>query len=151
MLVLPALISCERPADRAEAVVKPTDGTWKEIPVDDRLPIAVDAATRQAVLAEMRTLLNAVRGVVSGVASWDTSAIRNSARSAGVAAASEAEPAVQAQLGAAFVQVGMRTHHSFDSLATDAGKSREVVLMRLATVMDNCVGCHNQWRLVIQP
>jgi cytochrome c556 len=131
--------------------VKTTDAAWTGIPVDESTPITVDAATRQAVQLEMRTMLRAVQGIVVGVASWDTVAIRVSASSAGLAAASEAEPDVQAQLGSDFVQVGMRTHLTFDSLAHDVGKSRDAVLMRLATVMGNCVGCHDKWRLVVQP
>lgn len=121
--------------------------------IDDRTPIRVDAATRFAVLTEMRTMLNAVQGIVGGAAQGDTAAMRRAATSAGVAAASEAGEDVAAQLGADFVQLGMRTHASFDSLATDVaqGKSRDAVLSRLATVMGNCVGCHNQFRLTVQP
>lgn len=121
--------------------------------LDDRTPIQVDDATRFAVLTEMRTMLNAVQGIVGGAAQGDTAAMRAAAMSAGVAAASEAGEAVAAQLGADFVQLGMRTHVSFDSLATDVAqaKSRDAVLSRLATVMGNCVGCHNQYRLTVRP
>ena len=121
--------------------------------LDDRVPVLVDAGTRFAVLTEMRTMLNAVQGIVGGAALGDTAAMRKAAISAGIASASEAGEHVAAQLGPDFVQLGMRTHASFDSLATDVaqGKSREVVLTRLATVMGNCVGCHNQFRLTVQP
>jgi cytochrome c556 len=98
-------------------------------------------------------MLNAVQGIVGGAAKGDTASMRAAAMSAGMAAASEAGAEVAAQLGADFVQLGMRTHASFDSLATDVaqGKSREAVLGRLASVMGNCVGCHNQFRLTVQP
>jgi cytochrome c556 len=121
--------------------------------LDDRVPINVDAATRFAVLTEMRTMLNAVQGIVGGAAQGDTAAMRTAATSAGVAAASEAGEEAAAQLGMDFVQLGMRTHTTFDSLATDIsrGKNRDAVLGRLASVMGNCVGCHNQFRLVVQP
>lgn len=119
---------------------------------DDRTAITVDATTRQAVLTEMRTMLTAVQGIVGGVAAWDTAAIRAAAHSGGMAAASEAAPEVEAQLGHDFVQLGLRTHLSFDSLAAEVAstKDRDVVLRRLATVMGNCVGCHTQWRLVVK-
>jgi cytochrome c556 len=147
-----ALTACERRADRtADDAMESTGAAWKGIPVDEGQAITVDASTRQAVLAEMRTMLQAVQGIVGGAATWDTAAIRTAASSAGVAAASEANPGVEAQLGEDFVRLGMRTHLSFDSLAHDVGKNREAVLTRLATVMGNCVGCHNQWRLVVQP
>jgi cytochrome c556 len=121
--------------------------------IDDRVPIQVDAATRFAVLKEMRTMLNAVQGIVGGAARGDTAAMRASATSAGMMAASEAGENVAAQLGAQFVQLGMLTHATFDSLAIDVtqGKSHDVVLRRLSNVMGNCVGCHNQFRLVVQP
>jgi hypothetical protein len=122
-------------------------------PLDDRVPIPVDAATRAAVLREMRTMLNAVQGIVGGVAKGDTAMMRIAAMTAGLAAASEGQAGVAAQLGPAFVQLGMRTHLSFDSLAVEVtrGKSRDVVLGRLSAVMGNCVGCHNQFRLLVQP
>jgi len=144
---------CNPPGD--DQRVQPTVGAAKgdEAALDDRTPIHVDAATRFAVLTEMRTMLNAVQGIVGGAASGDTAAMRASAATAGMAVASESGEHVAAQLGADFVQLGMRTHTGFDSLAADVaqGQNREVVLRRLATIMGNCVGCHNQFRLVVQP
>ena len=141
----------DEPAHGAQPEVSAVRGD--EAALDNRSPIHVDAATRFAVLTEMRTMLNAVQGIVGGAARGDTAAMRASAASAGMAAASEAGENVAAQLGADFVQLGMRTHTSFDSLAVDVAqaKSREAVLRRLATIMGNCVGCHNQFRLVVQP
>lgn len=154
ILVLPVVFGCGPGEQRPdENTVRSTEPSVKGVPTDERTAITVDAATRQAVLSEMRTMLTAVQGIVGGAAAWDTAAIRTAAHSAGVAAASEANPEVEAQLGHDFVQLGMRTHMSFDSLATDVSRTtdRETVLRRLAAVMGNCVGCHNQWRLVVQP
>jgi cytochrome c556 len=146
------VIACEPPADRTHsAAVKSTEAASKDSDVDTRTPIVVDATARQAVLSEMQTMLIAVQGIVSGTAGWDTVAIRAAASSAGVRAASEADPHLEATFGADFVQLGMRTHLAFDSIARDVGKDREAVLRRLATVMGNCVGCHSQWRLVVEP
>jgi cytochrome c556 len=147
------IAGCRQDAPGAEQnTLKNIEPSVKALPVDERTAINVDAATRQAVLVEMRTMLAAVQGIVGGVAAWDTAAIRSAAHSGGVAAASEADPAVEAQLGHEFVQLGMRTHMAFDSLAIDAArtKDRDVVLRRLAAVMGNCVGCHTQWRLVVR-
>lgn len=145
--------ACTPPDDEHEA--KPTVAAARnhEEGIDDRDPIHVDAAGRFAVLAEMRTMLNAVQGIVGGAASGDTAAMRASAAMAGTALASESGHHMAAQLGEDFVQLGMRTHTGFDSLAADVaqGKSREFVLRRLANIMGNCVGCHNQYRLVVQP
>ena len=144
---------CNPPGD--DHRVQPTVGaaTRDEAALDDRTLIQVDAATRFAVLAEMRTMLNAVQGIVGGAASGDTAAMRASATMAGTALASESGHHMAAELGADFVQLGMRTHASFDSLAVDVtqGKSREFALRRLANIMGNCVGCHNQYRLEVRP
>lgn len=147
--------ACTPPGEEPPQGAQPTVAAARgdEAALDSRIPIRVDAATRFVVLTEMRTMLNAVQGIVGGAATGDTAAMRVSAASAGMAAASEAGENVAAQLGADFVQLGMRTHTTFDSLAVDVtqGKGREAVLRRLATVMGNCVGCHNQFRLVVQP
>lgn len=153
-LLLVLSLGCQPASEQAGMpAMKSTEATMTGIAVDERTAVTVTEATRLAVLAEMRTMLNAVQGIVGGAATWDTAAIRAAATSAGIAAASEANPDVEAQLGQDFVQLGMRTHVAFDSLAADVtlGKDREAVLKRLATVMGNCVGCHNQWRLVVQP
>jgi hypothetical protein len=155
LLVVSALAGCAPASDEAVEAVQPTIAAAHDdiAAIDDRQPIQVDAATRFAVLQEMRTMLNAVQGIVGGAARGDTAAMRTWARAAGIAAASEAGEDVAAQLGAQFVQLGMMTHATFDSLAIDVsqGKSREAVLRRLSTVMGNCVGCHNRFRLVVQP
>ncbi len=119
--------------------------------VDKRTAIEVDAATRVAVLAEMRTMLKGVQGIVIGAANRDTATIRAAALRAGMRAASETNPAIQEQLGGDFVQMGMRTHAAFDILAADVAQgNQDVILRRLATIMGNCVGCHEQWRLTVR-
>ena len=154
LLVASALSGCAPAGDEKGQAAQPTIAAahGDVAAIDDREPIQVDAATRFAVLQEMRTMLNAVQGIVGGAARGDTAAMRTWARAAGIMAASEAGENVAAQLGTQFVQLGMITHATFDSLAIDVtvGKSREAVLTRLSTVMGNCVGCHNRFRLVVQ-
>lgn len=157
LLAASTLAACAREGEKedqestARSVVAAAPGDVAAL--DDRQAIRVDAATRFAVLKEMRTMLNAVQGVIGGAAQGDTATMRAAAASAGLAAASESEENVARQLGADFVQLGMRTHANFDSLAAEVtqGRSRDGVLRRLSTVMGNCVGCHNQFRLVVQP
>src|SRR5688572_3650060 len=144
---------CTPPGEEHEGTATVAAARSHEEAIDDRTPIHVDDAGRFALLAEMRTMLNAVQGIVGGAASGDTAAMRASAAMAGTALASESGHHMAAQLGEDFVQLGMRTHTGFDSLAADVaqGKSREFVLRRLANIMGNCVGCHNQYRLVVEP
>ncbi|MEW5918090.1 MAG: hypothetical protein AB1762_16935 [Gemmatimonadota bacterium] len=118
---------------------------------DPRTAIEVDAATRAAVMTEMRTMLKGVQGIVIGAVNRDTAAIRAAALKAGMKAASETDPVIQTQLGGDFIQLGMRTHASFDILAADVAKgNQDVMLRRLAVIMGNCVGCHEQWRLTVK-
>ena len=154
LLIAVALSACAPAGDEARPEQPTVIADRGDVAaIDDREAITVDAATRFAVLQEMRTMLNAVQGIVGGAGRGDTSAMRTWATSAGMAAASEAGESAAAQLGPQFVQLGMLTHVTFDSLASDVvqGRSRDVVLRRLSTVMGNCVGCHNRFRLVVQP
>lgn len=155
-LILATLyVGCTQPGADVRPTDQPALSTTRgdSAAMDDRTPIHVDAAVRSAVLTEMRMMLVAVQGIVGGAANGDTAAMRASARSVGLAVAAESNENVAASLGPDFVLLGMRTHASFDSLAADIahGKSRAAVLRRLATVMGNCVGCHHQFRLVVEP
>lgn len=151
-------ISCGRTDDKAgqtQLTVRSAPGSIDQgatADADKRTGIAVDAATRVAVLTEMRTMLKGVQGIVIGAANRDTAMIRASALKAGMRAASETNPAIQEQLRGDFVQMGMRTHAAFDILAADVAQgNQDMILRRLATIMGNCVGCHEQWRLTVRP
>jgi cytochrome c556 len=154
LIVATLFAGCAQPGAEGRPTDQPVvSSTSDSAAMDDRTPIRVDAAARWAVLTEMRMMLNAVQGIVGGAANGDTAAMRAAAKSVGVAAAAEGKGNVAAVLGPDFMLLGMRTHASFDSLAADItqGKNGAVVLRRLATVMGNCVGCHNQFRLVVEP
>lgn len=146
-------LSCARTdekTDRTELTVRATPGAIAD--ADKRTAIEVDAVTRAAVLTEMRTMLKAVQGIVAGAANKDTAAIRAAALKGGMQAASETNPVVQEQLKGEFVLLGMRTHAAFDILAGDVLQgNQDMILRRLATIMGNCIGCHEQWRLTVRP
>lgn len=146
LLIGATSLSCERTnakSDQTQLAVRAMPDT----DADKRTALEVDAVTRVAVLTEMRTMLKAVQGIVAGAATGDTSAIRAAALKGGMKAASETNPAVQQQLPGDFLLIGMRTHAAFDILAADVVQGKDVMLQRLATIMGNCVGCHEQWRL----
>lgn len=152
-LILGALtLSCRntdaKTDEAALAVRSATDTVVGD--ADRRTALEVDAATRAIVLAEMRTMLKAVQGIVAGAAKGDTAVIRAAALKGGMKAASETNPAVQQQLPGEFLLIGMRTHSAFDILAADVVQGKDVMLQRLATIMGNCVGCHEQWRLTVR-
>jgi cytochrome c556 len=145
-------LSCapaDEKSDTTQLSVRAAPGALPE--ADQRTAIEVDAETRAAVLTEMRTMLKGVQGIVIAAANRDTAGIRAAALKAGMKAASETDPVIQQQLGGDFAQLGMKTHAAFDILAADvAVGNQDVMLRRLATIMGNCVGCHEQWRLVVR-
>ena len=73
------------------------------------------------ILGEMRMLLKAVHGVVTGLAGQDQTAdrvqIEQAARSAGMGMAADVNPALMAKLPLPFKQMGMSIHKDMDALA----------------------------------
>ena len=153
-LVACTVAACATPEDQGAGAAQSSVGALRgdTTDADTRTPVEVSAATRAVVLREMRTMLRAVQGTVAAAANHDTAAIRSSAATAGLVAATENDPTVQQELGSDFVMLGMRTHASFDSLAMEGpnASSPDVVLRRMAGIMGNCVGCHEQYRLIVR-
>lgn len=114
---------------------------------DTRTAILLPAAARTAVLAEMRTMLGSINGVLLAQAQGDTAAIRVAALSSGAAAA--ADPTLESLLPVAWLQLAMSTHHQFDDLAVAASRPHgtDSVTARLARLTGNCVACHAAYRL----
>jgi cytochrome c556 len=115
---------------------------------DARTAVPLDAAQRQAVVVEMRTLLGSVDGVVRGLNAGDTAAIKAAALRAGSVDAADA--ALERILPADWMRLAIATHTGFDSLAAAAtarGAMRETVLARLAAITPQCVSCHALYRL----
>ena len=121
-----------------------------EITAEARQPLYLDAETRHRVLAEMRSMLVAVDGIVQGVADGDRDAIERSARSAGMRRSVDDDPVFGSTLPVAFRDLGTRTHRNFDQLA-DAirdGQPTEGAMRRLGEITGQCVGCHAVYRVV---
>ncbi len=114
---------------------------------DTRAAVRLPAAARGAVLAEMRTMLGSVNGVLVAQAKGDTAAVRTAAMASGAAAA--ADPTLESLLPVAWLQLAMSTHHQFDDLAAAVSRPRgtDSLTVRLARLTGNCVGCHAAYRL----
>jgi cytochrome c556 len=115
---------------------------------DPRTPVQLTAEQRNAVLAEMRTLLGSISGVLNGVARSDGAAIRDAALPSGMAEA--ADPALEKLLPAGWLELAGRTHKGFDDLAEGAKRGPEGAVARLAGVTEACVTCHARYRLAAQ-
>lgn len=139
---------------------------------DARQVIAVPAIRRDMILMEMRGLLTSVNGVLRGLAANDREMMRSSAASAGMETMRAQMQERMGQMGQmmqgrghgqdpvlggmampdAFMQLGMATHHGMDSLATSiaGGATSDQIVAQLARVTNNCVSCHQAYRLDVR-
>jgi hypothetical protein len=116
---------------------------------DTRQRLALPAAARDKVLAEMRLMLESIHGILRGVEARDPAAIEAAARPSGLAMAADMDPAMVQRLPAAFRELGMRTHRGFDELAERmrAGGTPDDAVRALGVITGNCVACHAVYRL----
>ena len=113
---------------------------------DERERIVLPAPARNMVLAEMRMMLESVTGVVAALSGGDTAAAAQAARASGMVMA--VDPHFRELLPAAFVELGMATHRSFDALADklEQGAEEQTALAELGALMQNCIACHDTYR-----
>ena len=116
------------------------------------MQIMLSAAERELILSEMRILLKAVHGVVTGLAGQDQEAdrtqIEQAARSAGMHLAADVNPVLMAKLPLPFKQMGLSIHQDMDALA-DAIVQKETpqqILRRLSSMTARCTTCHDLYR-----
>jgi hypothetical protein len=116
---------------------------------DNRRIIPLTPVEKDLVLGEMRSMLKAVNGIIDALAKNDMLKAADSARSAGMAMAVDANPILMAKLPLDFKQLGMGTHAQFDELAAQikAGATQELILQRLSTITNRCVACHDGNRI----
>jgi hypothetical protein len=125
---------------------------WTVPGTDGRVQVVLAPAERDLILGEMRMLLKAVHGVVTGLAGQDQAAdrtqIERAARSAGMHMAADVNPALMAKLPLPFKQMGMSIHNDMDALA-DAVIQKETpqqILQRLSSMTARCTTCHDLYR-----
>jgi hypothetical protein len=129
---------------------------WTMTGTDGRMQIVLAPAERDLILGEMRMLLKAVHGVVTGLAGQDQEAdrtqIEQAARSAGMGMAADVNPALMAKLPLPFKQMGMSIHKDMDALA-DAVVQKETpqqILQRLSSMTARCTTCHDLYRFSVE-
>ena len=125
-----------------------TDAAHGESAIDTRTPIPLDLGIRIAILAEMRTMLSSVQGVLDGTSRSDSAAIRKAATAAGMVMA--VDPQLEKVLPREFLQFGMTTHRAFDSLAANVSAGPDDAIKRLAAITATCVECHAAYRLEVK-
>lgn len=116
---------------------------------DGRSAILLTPGERDLVLAEMRAFLQAVQAITQAVAEGDASRAADAARAVGTGAAAEVPLTLMAKLPLGFKELGLSTHRAFDQLALDAEQLGDPgqIPAQLATLLNNCVGCHAAFRI----
>lgn len=117
---------------------------------DGRQVTHVPLEARDAVRAEMRTMLGSVHDILKASMEGDTTAMREAATRSGLATA--ADPALEKLLPEGFLQLGVNTHQQFDELARAlaSGMPRDSVVGRLTRITGNCVSCHATYQLELR-
>ena len=125
---------------------------WTTEGTDGRMQIVLAPAERDLVLGEMRMLLKAIHGLVTGLAGRDQAAERTQmeqvARSAGMAMAADVNPSLMAKLPLSFKQMGMSIHQDMDALADAIAhkETQQQILQRLSSMTARCTTCHDMYR-----
>ncbi|THJ19812.1 MAG: hypothetical protein CAF45_015490 [Nitrospira sp. CG24E] len=125
---------------------------WTTQGTDGRMQISLAPTERDLILGEMRMLLKAVHGVVTGLAGQDLEAARTqmeqAARSAGMHMAEDVNPVLMAKLPLPFKQMGMSIHRDMDALADGIVQKEtpQQILQRLSSMTARCTTCHDMYR-----
>lgn len=116
---------------------------------DDRQSLRLEPGERDMVLGEMRMFLKATRQIVQSATEDDAKGIARAASSVGRAAQQAVPGSLMKKLPLEFKTLGLDTHAKFDQLALDAESFGDSAtsLKQLATLLQNCVACHEAYRI----
>ncbi len=116
---------------------------------DGRTSVLLEPAERQAVLGEMRMLLETTQAIVEALANDDLAAVEAAARPIGSAAIATVDFSLRAKLPLEFKKLGFGTHYAFDDIANMAkeGKPAKAIQIKLSETMNNCIACHASFQL----
>lgn len=116
---------------------------------DGRQALVLTEPERDIVLTEMRTFLQSVQQITSGVSNQDMTVVVNAAKTVGAAAQNSVPGSLVKKLPLEFKKLGFDTHQKFDQLALDAEEFGDPAhsLRQLTELMSNCVACHEIYRI----
>jgi len=115
---------------------------------DERIDLGLTPEERAQFLAEMRTMLASIQGILQGIGEADRERIAAAARQSGNRMARATPDAVRAKLPQAFRDLGGPTHMLFEELAVRAETDDMDSLARdAAQVMNQCLACHAAFRV----
>ncbi|MBI5776241.1 MAG: cytochrome c [Nitrospirae bacterium] len=126
---------------------------WTTPGTDGRTEIVLAPAERDRILGEMRELLKAVHGVVTGLSdpAQGMKEAERAARAAGMSMAADVDPAIMMKLPLPFKQMGMSVHQDMDMLADAIARKEEPakLLNRVSSITARCTTCHDLYRFSV--
>ena len=116
---------------------------------DGRQSLLLEEGERDLVLTEMRMFLNAAQQIIQAANEDNSEAIAEAATVVGRAAQAAVPGSLMKKLPLEFKKLGFDTHSKFDELAKSAEQFGDtaVSLKQLAVLMQNCVTCHEGYRV----
>ena len=116
---------------------------------DGRTAIVLEQGEKDAILGEMRMLLEATQTTMEGLANNDLAAVADAAEPLGSKAIATVDFALRAKLPLEFKKLGFGTHYAFDDIAkmAKAGKPAKEIQLKYVDLMNNCVACHATYQL----
>ena len=116
---------------------------------DGRTAVILTQSERQAVLGEMRMLLEASQSIVEALANDDLVTVEETARPLGASAIATVDFSLRAKLPLEFKKLGFGTHYAMDDIADMAHdkKPAKAIQLKLAETMNNCIACHAMYQL----
>jgi hypothetical protein len=115
---------------------------------DTRTNLSFTDGEQAVFLAEMRSMLASVQGIMQGMGESDRDAIARFARASGNRMARATPGSIRAKLPPAFSQIGEPTHMMFEELAVRADSDDMDMLARhLGGILQQCMACHAAFRV----
>jgi hypothetical protein len=126
---------------------------WTTKGSDGRTEVLLSPSERDFVLTQMRQFQQAIHAVLADVGAADGheafQAAEAAARTVGMGADKDVNPALLAKIPLAFKKMGMSVHHEFDELADGIAQGETVpqIIRRLSTITSQCSACHEIYRI----
>ena len=116
---------------------------------DGRIAIVLEDGERNLVLSEMRSFLESVQQITSGISNDDMTLVIEAAKKSGSAAQMAVPDSLVGKLPLAFKKLGFDTHSKFDELAKNAEQLGDPnhALAQISTLLENCVSCHSMYKI----
>jgi hypothetical protein len=135
-LLLPLAVAC---------AIAHADGSP---PADARIDLKFTPEERAVFLADMRSMLASIQGIMQGIGESDRERIAAAARQSGNRMARATPASIRAKTTQAFRDIGGPTHMMFEELAVRAETDEMDSLVRdTAKLMNQCMACHAIFRV----